>query len=140
MHVTGSCHCGAIRIEAEAKEDWVALCYCTDCQKFSGSAFRGRVQALRETMNVTNGNPKTYVKVGESGLRRVQAFCPDCGTSLYADYPDEHIPYVTLSLGFLDQREHLVPKVRLWRRSTLQWVERLDEAPSLEKQDFEKLA
>ena len=53
MHVSGSCHCGAIKIEAEVKEELTAICHCTDCQKLSGSAFRGVVQAYRETTNIT---------------------------------------------------------------------------------------
>ena len=30
------------------------------------------------------GAPRHYVKTAESGNRRAQAFCPDCGSRLYA--------------------------------------------------------
>jgi hypothetical protein len=132
MHVSGSCHCGAIRIEADAREDLVGLCYCTDCQAFSGSAFQAKVWAPRETMVVT-GNPKIYVKVGESGLPRALAFCPDCGTPLYADYAEAQTPFVSLRLGFLEQRDHLVPKIRVFHGSAPKWSSQLEEIPSLER-------
>ncbi|MGB0630429.1 MAG: GFA family protein, partial [Alphaproteobacteria bacterium] len=40
MKINGSCVCGSITYEAEVDPDKVGLCNCTDCQKFSGSAFR----------------------------------------------------------------------------------------------------
>jgi len=132
MHVSGSCHCGAVKIEAEVKAEWCAICHCTDCQTFSGSAFRGGVAALRETLTIT-GNPKIYVKVAESGRRRIQAFCPECGTALYADHLGAQTPYVSLRTGFLDQREQLVPGLQTWRRSALEWSNRLAEIPCLDE-------
>jgi hypothetical protein len=99
---------------------------------FSGSAFRGGVAALRETVTVT-GNPKIYVKVADSGRRRIQAFCPVCGTALYADHPEAQTPYVSLRTGFLDQRRQLVPGLQTWRRSALEWPDRLAEIPCLDE-------
>ncbi|HEY2357207.1 MAG TPA: GFA family protein [Phenylobacterium sp.] len=139
MHVSGSCHCGVIKIEAEAEEELAGICHCTDCQVLSGSAFRGGVQALRKTMTVA-GKPKTYVKVAERGRRRLHAFCPDCATPLYADDPEAKTPFVSLRIGFLDQRDQLVPQVQTWRRSALPWSSRLAEIPALEKDDFASLA
>ena len=130
MHVNGACLCGAITLEAEVEEDKVAVCHCTDCQRLSGSAFRGGVPALRGTIVMT-GSPKTYVKVADSGRRRLQVFCPDCGTPLYADDPEGAGAYISLRIGFLDQRALLVPRAQIWRRSALEWVDRLNAIPGL---------
>ena len=40
MKIEGGCHCGGIRFEAEVDPAAVVICHCTDCQTFSGSAFR----------------------------------------------------------------------------------------------------
>lgn len=40
MHVDGSCHCGSIRFSADIAPGKVMVCHCSDCQKFTGSAFR----------------------------------------------------------------------------------------------------
>jgi len=36
---TGGCLCGALRYEAEGEPLFTGHCYCTDCQKASGSGF-----------------------------------------------------------------------------------------------------
>ena len=41
MKVDGGCHCGSITFEAEIDPAAVALCHGTDCQRLSGTAFRG---------------------------------------------------------------------------------------------------
>ncbi len=40
MKVDGGCHCGAIKIEAEADPEKTQVCHCTDCQTATGTAFR----------------------------------------------------------------------------------------------------
>ena len=40
MKISGRCHCGAVRFEAEVDPAEVLICHCTDCQTLSGSAFR----------------------------------------------------------------------------------------------------
>jgi hypothetical protein len=59
------------------------------------------------------GQPKVYVKTAASGNRRAQAFCPDCGSRLWASA--EHDPQVyNLRLGGVRQRAQLAPKVAVW--------------------------
>jgi hypothetical protein len=132
MHITGSCHCGRIGVEAEADEQRVVICHCTDCQTFSGSAFRGAVFAARDSLVVT-GQPSVYVKVADNGARRSQAFCPNCGTPLYSGDADGLGEYVSVRTGFLDQRDAIAPRVQVWRRSARRWVDLLDAIPCLER-------
>ena len=33
---------------------------------------------------IIKGNPKEYIKIGDSGNKRIQAFCSNCGTQLFA--------------------------------------------------------
>ena len=84
MKVDGGCHCGHIRYEAEVDPDKVVICHCTDCQTLSGSAFRTVVPTNEGTFKLLSGEPKVYVKTGESGNKRVQTFCPDCGSPIYS--------------------------------------------------------
>src|SRR5206468_2326545 len=82
MKVNGSCHCGNIEFDAEVDTNTVVVCHCTDCQALTGSAFRVIVPAKVESFRMRGGSPQIYVKVAESGAKRVQAFCPVCGTPL----------------------------------------------------------
>src|SRR3954447_24245118 len=60
------------------------ICHCTDCQHLSGSAFRTVVRVAGDTFKIIAGEPTIYVKTAESGARRVQGFCPRCGTPIYS--------------------------------------------------------
>ena len=79
MKIDGQCHCGNISYEAEVDPATARICHCTDCQVLSGTAFRTVVSAKDENFTLLRGNPKTYIKTAESGAKREQAFCPDCG-------------------------------------------------------------
>ena len=81
MRVHGSCHCGSIRYEADVDPEKTMICHCSDCQALSSTAFRVNVPAKTEDFHLLQGQPKEYVKIGDSGGRRAQGFCPDCGSS-----------------------------------------------------------
>jgi hypothetical protein len=120
MRIDGSCHCARLTYEADIDPDNVGVCHCTDCQTLSGSAFTTFVPVAKEAFRL-RGEPHIYVKTAESGNRRAQAFCPDCGTRLYASA--EKDPQVfNLRLGTVRQRAALAPKSQLWCRSALPWA------------------
>jgi hypothetical protein len=58
--------------------------HCTDCQKLSGTAFRVMVPCPESQFHLHKGEPKIYIKTAESGRRRQQAFCANCGSPIYA--------------------------------------------------------
>lgn len=74
MGVDGRCHCGAIRYEAIVDVSTVAICHCTDCQMFTGSAYRAVVRASVRDFVLQAGTPKSYVKTADSGAQRVHSF------------------------------------------------------------------
>lgn len=135
MKIDGGCHCGNITYEAEVDPNTVAICHCTDCQTLSGSAFRVVVPAKRGDFKLLTGEPKIYVKTGESGRKRVQSFCRDCGTPIYsADATDPQM--FSIRVGTVHQRAELPPTVQLWCRSALDWVIHPEPIAQLAKQNF----
>lgn len=126
MKVDGSCHCGAISFEAEIDPERVRICHCTDCQQLSGTAFRVMVPCDEDEFRLLAGVPKIYVKTAESGRKRQQAFCGDCGSPIYAT-SDEPAGSRSLGLrvGTLRQRRDLVPRRQFWFRSVLPWLPQL---------------
>jgi hypothetical protein len=119
MRIDGGCHCGAITFEADADPEKVGLCHCTDCQTLSGSPYVAFVQVTKAALKL-RGQPKIYIKTSESGNRRAQAFCPDCGTRLYAS-AEKDPQLFNLRLGSVRQRAALAPKSQVWCRSALPW-------------------
>ena len=133
MHVHGQCHCGAIRFEAEVDPESVVICHCTDCQTLSGTAFRVVAPAKAGSFRLLSGRPKEYVKTAESGNKRVQAFCADCGTPIYAAAQGD-TDVVTLRVGAITQRAQLAPKRQCWHRSAIDWLSDLPDLPSIPTQ------
>lgn len=134
MKIDGGCHCGKIRYEAEIDPEKVTICHCTDCQTLSGSAFRTVVPAPKAGFRLLAGTPKAYVKTAESGNKRVQAFCADCGTPIYSSAVEDP-PVYSIRLGTARQRTLLMPHIEVFRKSALGWTglegtKRFDAMPS----------
>ncbi|WP_372622634.1 GFA family protein [Falsiroseomonas sp.] len=128
MKVDGRCHCGRIAYEAEIDPGAVMVCHCTDCQALSGSAFRTVALTRPGGFRLLSGELKTYVKVAESGARRHQGFCPDCGSPIYSTSEGDEPKVYSLRLGTCTQRAELVPVAQIWSGSALPW---LGELPAI---------
>lgn len=128
MNISGRCHCGAISFKALVDPSRVMVCHCADCQVFSGAPFRAVLPTPAENVAM-QGVAQTYVKVAASGNRRVQAFCPTCGTQLYATEADGPPKVLNLRLGCIDQRNELVPRVQIWGESSAPWLHALATVP-----------
>lgn len=128
MHIHGSCHCGAIRFTADIDPERVTLCHCSDCQTLSGAPMRAIVRAPIDQFQL-QGNPKAYVKTAQSGQRRAQVFCPECGTPLYGSEA-VNPQYVVIRLGCVAERAGLPPRKQLWTRSAMPWIHDLENVPA----------
>jgi len=133
MKIDGRCHCGEITFEAEVDPDALNICHCTDCQTLSGSAFRVNIPAPAERF-VLHGTPKTYIKTAESGNRRQQTFCPNCGTPIYSAPASGDTKVVVLRVGAIRQRAELIPRDQFWFRSSQPWLPNLSTIKKQEKQ------
>ena len=127
MRIDGACHCGAVTFSAEVDPGRVMVCHCTDCQILSGAPFRAVLAAPFAGLSVI-GLTKSYIKVAQSGNRRAQVFCPECGTPLWATAP-ENPTSVIIRLGCVKQRAQLKPVVQIWEHSALPWVSGLVSVP-----------
>jgi hypothetical protein len=134
MKVDGQCHCGAITYRAEVEPDTIAICHCLDCQRLSGAAFRANVGASAESFQILSGEPHRYIKTGDSGAKRLHAFCGDCGSPIYSSAPDNPKSF-TLRIGGLNQRNELGRPVRqIWTARRLPWSFSLADVPAIEGQ------
>ncbi|MDJ0957674.1 MAG: GFA family protein [Arenicellales bacterium] len=134
MKIDGSCHCGAITYEAELEPEAVGICHCTDCQALSASAFRTIGLVKAGAFRLLTGAPKIYVKTGDSGNRREQAFCDNCGSGIYAasvgDDPKAH----NIRMGTVCQRAQFPPRFQVWCRSAQPWLPSIDTPKKSDKQ------
>ena len=129
MRIDGGCHCGNVTYEAEGDPEEVSICHCTDCQILTGSAYRLTVHASRDRFRLTGNAPKLYTRIADSGSRRLQYFCPECGTPTHATGEGEAADQCTIRWGGIRQRRELAPKRQIWCRSALPWINDIAALP-----------
>lgn len=134
MKIDGRCHCGYISYEADIDLDKILICHCTDCQTLSGSAFRVVAYTQEDAFKLLSGELRTYVKISESGNKRPQTFCPECGTPIYATAGGDGPKVYSIRVGSISQRDEIVPHVQVWSRSTQPWVTHIGSMRRFEKQ------
>jgi hypothetical protein len=134
MKVDGGCLCGHITYEAVVYPDQVGICHCTDCQIHSGAPYSVFVGADQDRFKLLTGALETYEKTAESGNIRALAFCPQCGTRIYAAPVGDGPRFLGLRLGTIRQRDQLKPGVQLWSRSAQSWSTDLSDIPRFDAQ------
>ncbi|EPE96958.1 glutathione-dependent formaldehyde-activating protein [Rhizobium grahamii CCGE 502] len=107
----------------------VSICHCTDCQRLTGAAYRVTISTRRAAFTITGGEPRLYVKLGENGRRRLQYFCPNCGSPVYTTGEGEDAEEVGIRLGTINQRYEFQPRWQIWCSSELPWVQDLTALP-----------
>jgi hypothetical protein len=134
MRIDGRCHCGFISYEAEIDPEEVMICHCTDCQTLSGSAFRTIALTREGGFRLLSGELKTYVKIAQSGARRLQCFCPESGSPICATSEEDGPKVYSIRIGTARQRDELTPKAQIWCRSAQPWVVDLGAIREVETQ------
>ena len=119
IKVDGACYCGDVTINGTVSTDKVMACHCTDCQKFSGAPFRAVAVMSAEQVTIS-GAVKEYLKIADSGNERVQGFCGNCGSQIFAADPAKTLYMVRT--GCLSQHDQLVPAKHIFGKSATSWL------------------
>jgi len=79
----GGCLCSALRFEARAQPVRLTLCYCTFCQRATGSTHMVEPIFRQADFEIVAGSPKIYSLTSSGSGKRVDvSFCPECGTKV----------------------------------------------------------
>jgi hypothetical protein len=135
MKVHGKCLCGEVTFTAEVDESKVMLCHCTDCQVQGSAPFRIGSLVNSQTFSM-QGKTHEYCKIGTTGSRRMQVFCPTCATPIYSYTPDNPAPVYSLRLGAVKELHQLRPNLQIWGRSALPWLPEIGSIPCCMEQDI----
>ena len=117
--ITGGCLCGAVRFSAETDAPISLACHCRDCQYVSGGAPAVVVVVPSAALRVT-GDTRSFRATADSGTEVHRAFCPDCGTPLFAGNA-AHPEVVSIKLGALDDPAAFAPQSHIWTASAQPW-------------------
>lgn len=108
QHFTGGCLCGKVRFVASGQPYRVGICHCLDCRKHHGALFQATAVFPEDAVQIA----------GETRAFRGRAFCPECGSSVFAGTGDE----VEVSLGALDAPDQLMPTYESWTVRREAWL------------------
>jgi hypothetical protein len=96
MH-TGSCLCGAVRIEVRGDLPGPDACHCSQCRRWSGHVWAS-TDVRRENLTVTG---EEHLKWFQSSPKARRGFCGTCGSVLFWDPPGR--ASVAVAMGAFDQ-------------------------------------
>jgi hypothetical protein len=119
----GSCLCGAIKWEVEARPRFAINCHCSMCRKHHGAAFATFGAVARPKLHIT-GEPKRY----RSSPDATRSFCGECGSSLFFEY-DAAPKTVWVALGSADCDPNCRPEAHIFVANKAPWVELNDDLP-----------
>jgi len=104
---------------------YVFYCHCSECRRFSGSAFSVAGGISKEKLKIISGNKniKYYCKREVAKL----AFCNLCGSSLFSDNFRKGLFHIRF--GILNEEPSLKPQLHIFVESKVPWFEILDNLP-----------
>lgn len=117
----GGCQCGAIRYRIAGEPLRMAMCFCRECQKQSGSAFGMSVIARADDFSLVSGSTRSWTRTADTGRTVEQHFCGDCGCRIF------HIPawqegVVNVRAGTLDDTTAFRPTLAVWDKRKPAWL------------------
>jgi hypothetical protein len=141
LPLTGGCPCEAVRFEVTAMPLLVYACHCTECQRWSGSAFSTSMPVASQSFRLVAGEPKPFRRIGTSGVESTYWFCGNCGGRAYGQR-DIRPDVIVVRAGTLDDTSWLRPIAHVYLRSAQAWERVPNDAECFEllPTDFRALA
>ena len=127
--ITGGCHCGVIRYQAEGEAITHALCHCTDCRRHAGAPMVGWTMYAQDAVKVTKGTPKVYAS-SEHGRRH---FCADCGTGLFYVNTQMLPGIIDIQSATYDDPDSVPARAHIQVAERIGWMARAHELPAFER-------
>ena len=129
---SGGCLCGAVRYECSSEPVNIAHCFCTDCQKSSGTQMSTNLLVPKASVKVTKGKPAQYTRTGDSGKNVTRFFCSGCGSTLWSE--GEVVPDLRIvKAGSLDDSSWVKPGISIYMDSAPKWSALPQGIPSFPK-------
>ena len=121
MERYASCHCGKLVLRCAGEPVKVSLCHCFDCQKRTGSLFSVAAFYPRESVALTAGEAKMFLRPSASGFDVSFHFCPDCGSSLW--WEPERLPHlIGVAAGAFADADFPMPQQAVWSEQRHKWL------------------
>jgi hypothetical protein len=118
----GGCLCGTIRYEVNAEPQRIHNCHCDTCRKVTGSAFATNIFLAKDDIVITQGKPKSFSHIADSGNTVVKEFCANCGSQLFGQGTGR--PGVkNIKVGSIDDASFVQPIANLYVKRALPFIQ-----------------
>ena len=134
FHLSGGCHCGAVRYTISAPPLSVQHCHCETCRKTSGTLYRTGGVMRREEVVIEGAENLTGYRTSPSFEEH---FCSICGCNLFGYDDDEtNLFYVELPTldGGVNPGHPQEMESHIYMGSRAEWEHVSDAIPQYEKE------
>jgi len=132
VELTGGCACGAVRYRVSRRPIFVNNCYCTLCQRQTGSTSVVNAFFEREAVTLLSGALSEHAVRAGSGRDHVICRCHVCGTAIWSYYArfGRHGPGIRA--GTLDDPGAVTPDALVFVADRMPWVALPEGIPRFE--------
>ena len=125
--LTGQCLCRAVTYRVADAFHYAMNCYCSNCRRATGAAFKPFAGIPREKLSIVQGEEflQTY-----GGGENFDAHCRACGSLLYSVVRQG--TYVHVTMGTLVDEPAIRPDRHIFVGSKASWHDITDELPQYE--------
>lgn len=118
--IEGSCLCGKLPYSTEADPLAVINCYCSTCQKNSGSTNSYNYAMPEGSVTLTGETLKVYEdNAGASGKPFFRRFCSNCRSHVHSSGP-AYPGMEFIKAGTVDGA-HAAPAMHIWCDEKIDW-------------------
>ncbi|WOF42372.1 GFA family protein [Sphingopyxis indica] len=120
MAYTGSCACGAVRVEIASPALAARQCWCSHCQKLAGGGPMHNAFFRTDDIILT-GELASNSYIADSGTEIRWYFCPACATHVFAG-ADIRPHMRAVRIGIFDRPHDLKPEMAIWTQEAPAWA------------------
>ena len=128
----GSCECGQVRFEFSGEPINEVFCYCTDCQKRTGSDHWFGIWVPSANLKFTGDiEPSVYTTKDDGGGDIHCRGCPVCGVSLSVEFTSAG--FHTVAASSIDGNDEFQPRFAIFAASAPKWALLPDDIPVFDR-------
>jgi hypothetical protein len=116
-----ACTCGQLRLTVEGEPVRISMCHCLACQRRTGSAFGIQARFAADRVTVA-GRYTDYVRISDEGEERTFHFCPECGATVFYEFP-AMAGFVAVAIGAFADPDFPPPRISVWDSRRHPWVD-----------------
>jgi hypothetical protein len=113
----GGCLCGGVRYKTTGTPNDTNVCYCTQCQRQSGSPLPAFANFNLDQFELLRGELGSY-RASDTASRQ---FCPSCGSWLF--WVRDGGTRISITLGSFDDPSGFpTPDYEIWTDHRIKWL------------------